>query len=169
MSGDPPRSKPPAESRFPGERLLVNRQTAVPVRPASLRSFLEQASRLVFPAGAEVTVCLVSDAAIARWNLRYRRKSGPTDVLSFPLANGDRRSVRRAATPAGSSQLERGDIAISPAAARRNARALGRSLESELRVLILHGLLHLAGYDHEADSGQMERREQKLRRRLGIG
>ena len=62
-----------------------------------------------------------------------------------------------------------GDIAISPVVARRNARALGRKLPEELQILILHGVLHLLGYDHEADRGEMERVEMRLRRRLGIG
>jgi len=159
MSGDPPRSS------FRGERTLVNRQHQVRVRPGALRAFLERASRLVFPSGAGVSVCLVSDREIAGWNRRYRGKRGPTDVLSFPAGNGNGRrgAVVRA------SRLDRGDIAISPAAAERNARALGRSLDQELRVLILHGLLHLAGYDHETDQGEMERRELRLRRRLGVG
>ena len=62
-----------------------------------------------------------------------------------------------------------GDIAICPAVARRNARGLGRTLDNEMRILILHGILHLMGYDHETDTGQMERRERRLRRALGVG
>ncbi|HUK53557.1 MAG TPA: rRNA maturation RNase YbeY [Candidatus Binatia bacterium] len=169
MNSDPPRSSPAARGRLRGERTVVNRQRQVPVRPASLRAFLERASRLVFSAGAGVTVCLVSDREIARWNRRYRGKPGPTDVLSFPMAEARRASNRIRLPGDSAASLERGDIAISPAAARRNARALGRGLDRELRVLILHGLLHLAGYDHETDRGQMERREMLLRRRLGIG
>lgn len=141
-----------------------------------------------------VTICLVPDARIARWNRAYRGKRGPTDVLSFPA--GDRRSgsprARRglaraagaevggtkpggrprlpaAAGPngsAGSGYL--GDIAIAPAVARRNAIRLGRSFERELRILILHGALHLAGHDHETDRGEMDRLERRLRRRLGL-
>jgi probable rRNA maturation factor len=61
-----------------------------------------------------------------------------------------------------------GDIAISPAVARRNAYSLGRSLSGEIRVLILHGVLHLLGYDHETDRGEMDRVEGRLRRRLGL-
>jgi probable rRNA maturation factor len=61
-----------------------------------------------------------------------------------------------------------GDIAICPAVAQRNARSSNRALGAELRILILHGILHLLGYDHETDTGQMERRERKLRRRLGL-
>ena len=61
-----------------------------------------------------------------------------------------------------------GDIAIAPSVARRNAPAFGRTFEKEMRILILHGVLHLMGYDHETDSGQMNRREMRLRRRLGL-
>jgi rRNA maturation RNase YbeY len=61
-----------------------------------------------------------------------------------------------------------GDVAIAPAVARRNARLSGRSLDGEMKVLILHGVLHLLGYDHETDHGQMERRERRLRRHLGM-
>ena len=61
-----------------------------------------------------------------------------------------------------------GDIAISPQTAQRNARRFGRTLPQELRILLLHGLLHLMGYDHDTDSGQMERRERRLRRELGL-
>jgi probable rRNA maturation factor len=61
-----------------------------------------------------------------------------------------------------------GDIAIAPAVARRNARRFGRSFNDEMRILVLHGMLHLMGYDHETDTGQMDRREQHLRRVLGL-
>jgi probable rRNA maturation factor len=61
-----------------------------------------------------------------------------------------------------------GDIAIAPAVARRNARRFGRTFDNEMRILILHGILHLMGYDHEADDGQMERRENRLRRELKL-
>jgi len=118
-----------------------------------------------------VAVCLVTDAEIARLNRAYRGKAGPTDVLSFP-ANGScaplPAAAESASTGEAASGVHWGDIAISPAAARRNARLLGRNLDQELCVLILHGVLHLAGYDHETDQGQMERCERRLRRRMGI-
>jgi probable rRNA maturation factor len=160
---------------------VVNRQNAVAVRPRVLRTFLMQACKLVLPRTAGVAVCLISDAEIARLNRTYRGKPGTTDVLSFPAAekNGGAGARARGSDGrlkfAGPAQrrtgatFHLGDIAISPAAARRNARSLGRSVPEELRVLILHGVLHLAGYDHETDQGEMERREQRLRRRLGIG
>ncbi len=95
---------------------------------------------------------------MAQLNETFRKKSGPTDVLSFP-ANGAR--------PAKGAAYV-GDIAISPAAARRNARRYSRSLSVEMRILILHGMIHLAGYDHEADHGEMDRLERRLRNRLGV-
>jgi probable rRNA maturation factor len=150
--------------------MVVNRQRSVAVAVGPLEDFAGQARRaLRFPEDG-VTVCLISDAAIARLNRRYRGKTGPTDVLSFP-ANADDGSSRRAASR-GRGRSARGayagDIAISPAAARRNARRCSRSLPEELRILILHGMLHLAGYDHESDHGEMERLERRMRRRLGL-
>jgi probable rRNA maturation factor len=99
----------------------------------------------------ELSVVLGGDRAVRRLNARYRRRDRPTDVLSFP---------------AGGGEAGLGDVLISVPAAERNARRLGRSLDSELQVLALHGFLHLLGYDHETDDGEMERLEAGLRRRL---
>lgn len=151
--------------------MLVNRQRAVAVRARRLSAFLSKACDMVLPPAAGVAVCLVTDPEIARLNRTYRGKRGPTDVLSFP-ADGSRATKAARLDPGLSggagAGFHLGDIAISPAAARRNARSLRRSVQEELRVLILHGVLHLAGYDHETDQGQMERYERRLRRRLGI-
>ncbi len=75
-------------------------------------------------------------------------------------------SASPASSPSSASYL--GDIAIAPAVARRNARRFGRTFDDEMRILILHGILHLMGYDHETDTGEMDRREQRLRRALGL-
>ena len=117
---------------------------------------------------ASLTVCLVSDAEIARMNEKFRKKKGPTDVLSFPTV-ARRRPVRlrRGSRPVKPGEYL-GDIAISPSTARRYAKKNGRTLSSELQVLILHGVLHLLGYDHETDHGQMDKIEQKLRKRFGL-
>jgi len=141
-------------------QVVLNRQKKVRVAVAPLRTFLCEVQAAVRKPRAEVAVCLVSDAEMARLNEAYRRKKGPTDVLSFPAekAGGELRSGRRFL----------GDIAIAPETARRYARRDGRALREELRVLILHGVLHLLGYDHETDHGEMERMEQRLRRRLGL-
>ena len=138
--------------------MIVNRQRRVAVAVKPLEDFFERARRELRFAPESVTVQLISDAAMARLNHTYRRKSGPTDVLSFP-ANG--------AKPNKNTEYV-GDIAISPETARRNARRFSRTLPAELRVLILHGMIHLAGFDHATDNGEMERLERRLRRRLGI-
>ena len=112
-------------------------------------------------------MAFVSDAEIAQWNEEFRNKKGPTDVLSFPATAGARHNVAGKQKSASTGEIL-GDIAIAPETARRYARKNGRTLNRELRVLMLHGVLHLMGYDHESDAGQMNRIEQKLRRKLGI-
>ena len=154
---------------FQGDREAVNNRQRM-VRPARppLESFLRRAKNELGLEKASLTVCLVSDAEIARMNQTFRKKKGPTDVLSFPMSVR-RRPVR---LRPGSKTIKNGeylgDIAISPATARRYAKKNGRKLSSELQVLILHGLLHLLGYDHETDGGEMDRIERKLRVRLGL-
>jgi probable rRNA maturation factor len=143
--------------------MVLNRQRRVRLAIGPLARFLERVRReLGFPAEG-VAVQLVTDAAMARLNWRYRRKRGPTDVLSFPAsANGRGRRSH------GSMRRYVGDIAISPETALRNARRVSRPLQAELRMLVLHGMIHLAGYDHETDRGQMNRLETRLQRRLGL-
>jgi probable rRNA maturation factor len=152
-----------------GERdglAIDNRQRAVRLARRPLESFLRRVQNEAGFQRAGVTVCLVSDAEIARLNETFRKKKGPTDVLSFPTV------ARRRPVRLGSSAVKAGeylgDIAISPATARRYAKNHGRRLSRELQVLILHGVLHLLGYDHESDRGQMDRVERKLRKRLGL-
>jgi len=138
--------------------MIVNRQRRIPVTLRPLQKFQERVRCELGFAPESVTIELVSDENMARLNQTFRKKVGPTDVLSFP-ANGAR--------PAKNAEYV-GDIAISPETARRNARRFSRSLSSELRILILHGMIHLAGYDHEADHGEMDRLERRLRKRLGV-
>jgi probable rRNA maturation factor len=121
---------------------------------ARLLDFLNAARKAVRLKG-EVSLLLTSNREMRRLNRTFRRKDKPTDVLSFPAAE------------AVSMNLA-GDLAISVDIAGANARQLGHSVEDEVRVLILHGLLHLAGYDHEADDGQMARKELRLRKQLGL-
>jgi probable rRNA maturation factor len=145
--------------------MIANRQRRVHVAIPPLRKFHERVRReLKFPPGS-VAIELISDRAMARLNETYRKKRGPTDVLSFP-ANGSRRKNRRASHAAKGEYL--GDIAISPETARRNARRFSRTLPEEIRILILHGMIHLAGFDHETDHGEMDRLERRLRKRLGV-
>jgi probable rRNA maturation factor len=141
--------------------MIVNRQHSVRVPMKSLGEFLVRARRAVRLNAGSLTVCLVSNAQMARWNRAYRGKQGPTDVLSFPADVIHSKHGTHAAAYLG-------DIAIAPAVARDNARKFGRTFRDEMRILILHGILHLMGYDHEVDTGQMDRRERRLRRALGL-
>jgi len=124
--------------------------------PQTLSRFLAQAQTAIGLRG-QVTVLLTSDAAVRDLNRRFRGKNKPTDVLSFPSTN-----------PAFGPEKMAGDLAISVETARRQAVEQGHALTCELKVLILHGLLHLAGHDHETDEGEMLRREQFLRARLKL-
>lgn len=165
--------------------MISNCQRAVRVPIRSMKQFFARAMKEVRLPQTAASVCFVTDAQIAKWNAAYRGKNKPTDVLSFPIDDGARRkkgNVRAAThqskglkhssfasfTSSTSLTSYLGDIAIAPAVARRNARLYGRTLDQELRILILHGILHLMGYDHETDTGQMDRREKRLRRSLRI-
>jgi len=99
-----------------------------------------------------ITIALVPDSRVHGLNRQYRRTDAPTDVLSFP---SDLRGSL-------------GDVVIATGVARRQARTAGHSFQTELRVLALHGLLHLLGYDHERDDGRMARFERRLRRKGGL-
>jgi probable rRNA maturation factor len=120
----------------------------------ALEAFLADAARAAQLKGS-VSVMLAGDGEIRRLNREFRGKDKATDVLSFPQGNIGR---SRAA----------GDLAISVETAAREAARRGHSLDLELRVLLLHGVLHLAGYDHETDSGEMAREEDMLRKKLGL-
>jgi probable rRNA maturation factor len=117
---------------------------------------LERWLRSIAPASARgaLAIAIVPDAQIRKLNRTYRRKDTPTDVLSFPA---DTAAVL-------------GDIVIARGVTRRQAREHGHSFQTELRILALHGLLHLIGYDHEnvKDAGRMRRAEERLRRKGGL-
>lgn len=120
----------------------------------TLTRFLREAQAAVRLKGM-VSVLLTTDLAIRRLNRQFRGKNKATDVLSFPAGEEARGEVA-------------GDLAISVPTALKQAREHGHALGVELKVLMLHGLLHLAGYDHEVDEGEMARRERRLRGRLGL-
>jgi probable rRNA maturation factor len=143
--------------------MILNRQSRIPLQDKVLARFLTSVRRELKLGRREVTVCFVEDREIARLNGRFRGKPKPTDVLSFP-ANGTGAS----SFPNENGAKVLGDIAISPQAARRNAKLFERTLDQEIRILILHGVLHLAGYDHEVDDGEMEQIEMRLRKKLGL-
>jgi len=107
-----------------------------------------------------VSAALVSDARIRALNRQYRGRDYATDVLSFPSAAPGR--------PGGPSRPFLGDIVVARGVARRQARAAGHSELTELRVLVLHGLLHLLGYDHDRDNGAMARVERSMRLKSGL-
>ncbi len=120
----------------------------------SLDRFVLRARRVARLRGS-VTVLVTSSREMRRLNLRFRGKDKPTDVLSFPPA------------PLATKGFA-GDVAISAEIAAQNARRLGHSPAEEIKILSLHGVLHLRGYDHETDNGKMARREQQLRKQLGL-
>jgi probable rRNA maturation factor len=134
-------------------KAVKSRQFRLP-SARTLTRFLAQAQAAVHLQG-EVTVLLTTDAAIRKLNRQFRGQNKPTDVLSFPAGG-----------PA--SEGIAGDLAVSVTTALRQAAEQGHSLSTEIKVLILHGLSHLAGEDHEADNGRMARRENQLRARLGL-
>jgi len=123
------------------------------VRERALALFAGKAQRAVGLAG-EVTIFITTSRELHRMNRQYRNVDRPTDILSFELPSKQARMA--------------GDLAISAEIAAANAAELGHSTETELKILILHGLLHLAGYDHESDSGEMQAREAELRQRLKL-
>lgn len=113
-----------------------------------LQRFAPRAQKLAGVKG-EVAILVTSRHKVQALNRRFRRKDKPTDVLSFPGSSG-------------------GDIAICAEIARQNAHRLGHTVTEEIKVLVLHGMLHLAGYDHETDAGEMERAEARLRVKLKL-
>jgi len=128
------------------------RRASGEVRPVALTRFARKLQREV-ARGRRFDCLLTGDAGLRKLNRQFRGKDAATDVLSFPLE-------------AGAGGL--GDIAISLARARAQGRRFGHSTECEVRVLMLHGVLHLMGMDHETDGGRMARAERRWRTRLGL-
>ena len=128
-----------------------------------LRPWLRELVRELAPGAASFGVRFASDREMRRLNHRFRGKDRPTDVLSFPGGG----AAAAGAPPAGRHLEGRhlGDVVIAVPTARRQALAAGHSAERELQLLLLHGVLHCLGYDHETDEGEMERLERRLRRR----
>jgi probable rRNA maturation factor len=155
--------------------LLRNLQRNVTLNP---RRVTRAANAMLAAAGiphAELSLMLVSDQRMRRLNARYRRKDRPTDVLAFPLHNGLGRG--RGGTIARDEVLKRervgllGDVVISVPTARRQAQELGHSLYAEVVRLLIHGFVHLLGYDHERgprEAARMARRERLILRQLPI-
>ena len=134
--------------------MILERRRTKELSRLALARFANKAQRAAGLPG-EVNILLTGDAEMQRLNLQFRNKDVATDVLSFPAGN---------AAPASNAALPAaGDIAISVQRARDQAAEIGHDLLTEIKVLILHGMLHLAGHDHEVDRGQMRRLEEKLR------
>jgi probable rRNA maturation factor len=139
---------------------VVNRQRLSRVDRDRLAELASETLSALGRANAEVTLVLVRDPAIRKLNRRFRGKDTATDVLSFPAS--DQREENAAVVERESL----GDVVISTDTAVKQARDAGYSLERELSELVIHGVLHLCGYDHENDNGKMNRVELRLRRKL---
>jgi probable rRNA maturation factor len=139
---------------FYGEGLVIIQERVAGLSEASLAKFVARARRAAGLRGS-VSVLVTSNQELQGLNRRFRGKNKPTDVLSFPAMPGLMRGFA-------------GDVAISAEIAARNARRLGHTAADEIRILALHAVLHLSGYDHEQDNGQMERKEGRLRKLLGL-
>jgi probable rRNA maturation factor len=136
---------------------LVNGQRSRRLDLRSIRRFVERLVEVAPPGGADrLAVCFVSDRTMRSYNRRYRARDATTDVLSFP--DGTSQALE------GGRHL--GDIVISVPEAERQAREAGHAVSREIRILLLHGYLHLLGHDHATDGGAMMRLERRLRRLL---
>lgn len=146
--------------------MILNRQRDYALKLGALRSYVKGMKRSLRMGRGSFNVCFVNDREIRRLNARYRGNPRPTDVLSFPWQEASGTSHHKISPKDFRNFL--GDVVISVDTARRNAHLEGHSTLHELRWLILHGVLHLLGYDHERDGGKMTRLELSLREQLGI-
>jgi probable rRNA maturation factor len=133
---------------------VVNRQRRFKLDLTAWTTFATNALAAIGSSDFSATIAFVSDKRIRELNRQFRGVDKATDVLSFPDDGPDKQNL--------------GDIAISTETAARQAKDNGLSFDNEVAQLILHGLLHLSGYDHETDNGEMNRLELKLRKRLKI-
>jgi probable rRNA maturation factor len=131
---------------------VVNRQRRVKVKTQAWAGFAAKALEAIGKSGSSATIAFVSDRSIRKLNQLFRGVDKATDVLSFPADEPD----------------SLGDVAVSVETAARQAKENGLTFDDEIAQLILHGLIHLCGYDHETDNGEMNRLELRLRRKLGI-
>jgi probable rRNA maturation factor len=138
---------------------VVNRQRRKRIEAERWRDFAGKALRATGRAGESANIVFVSDRAMRDLNQRFRERKGTTDVLSFPVERAPFEQPE---------DISLGDVVISVEQAGRQASENGLDFENEIAQLVLHGLLHLCGYDHEKDDGEMNRLELRLRRQLGI-
>lgn len=137
--------------------LVTFRKPIVGLNASTLECFVSRVRRLI-RMREMVNVVMTNSAQLKALNRRFRGLDKPTDVLSFPSFHVGNPRLKSVA----------GEVAISVDIARDNAIRLGHSLENEVKILVLHGILHLAGFDHECDAGEMAREESRLRRRLKL-
>lgn len=137
--------------------MVIFRKKIAGLSPSTLARFVLRARRAVRVRDT-VNVLVTTSAELRSLNRRFRGADKPTDVLSFPLSPPETRK----------SQRVLGDVAISADIARSNARRFGHSAGDEVKILALHGILHLAGFDHEKDNGEMARTETRLRQQLKL-
>jgi probable rRNA maturation factor len=138
-------------------KVVIFRKRIAGLSPVTLERFVLRARRAV-ALRDPVNVLVTSSSELRSLNRRFRGADKATDVLSFPAPRDEHNHDRRSA----------GDVAISSDIARENARRLGHSVADEVKILTLHGILHLAGFDHEHDNGEMARKERGLRQQLKL-
>lgn len=134
---------------------VLNRQRLIPIDGSRASRLAGEVLERIGRPGAGLTIAFIRDAAMRRLNRDYRGIDKPTDVLSFAYGEEE-----------GAHSEGLGDMVISVETARRYAEELGLTLQCELDHLVIHGTLHLAGYDHETDNGEMNALEKRLRRSL---
>jgi len=141
------------------KRREVSLQCRLPEYPIDRDSLAEFALDVMgrLDLSGAVGIRILGDRSISNLNRRFLGRTGPTDVLSFPSGEVDE-----------SELVYLGDVAVGGRVAQRAAGECGLSLEGELKRLLMHGLLHLAGYDHESDRGRMARKERALRKEFGL-
>jgi len=137
--------------------VVILRKRIAGLSSSTLERFVLRARRAVGLRNP-VNVLVTSSSELRSFNQRFRGANKATDVLSFPAPAATRRQAKRVA----------GEVAISADIARDNAGRLGHSVADEVKILVLHGILHLAGFDHERDNGEMARKESRLRRQLKL-
>jgi probable rRNA maturation factor len=140
-------------------RVVILQKRVVGLSEAALERFVTRARRGAGLRGS-VNVLVTNSTVVRALNRRFRRKDKATDVLSFPTQVPSKDPRERASLA--------GDVAISADIAAKNASRLGHSAAVEIKILTLHGILHLAGFDHERDNGEMARKEARLRAELGL-
>jgi probable rRNA maturation factor len=139
--------------------LVILEKQVAGLNEGTLKRFIVRARKAV-GLKEQVNVLVTSSSAVRSLNLRFRRLNKTTDVLSFPVASSISESRNRGKLA--------GEVAVSADIALKNAFRLGHPAAQEVKILALHGVLHLAGFDHERDNGEMARKEVELRRALGL-